>query len=313
PTAISPSSMAPFSPKLPSKFRLRSISLPPRSHPTTLLVEDRLSSLKSLLSSSPSVHSICSALSALADLYQSLDGLLQLPLTQQALSQHHPQKWIDDLLDCPVRFLDILGTTRDSILSMEEGVRRLQSALRRRKLGDSGILDVHVSAYWNLRKNARKSSTKCVLLLKQMDASFETFLPLDLNAHLSAVVRVLTEASLVTGSVFYHLLAFLCSPVLRSKPNSRWALLSRLMQKGALLSDSEEGKLNELEKADSAINNLMMSCPAQDADVAQKIQCANSRLEDLVAAIEKLENGLGLLFRHLINNRVCFLNTVSLG
>lgn len=194
---------------------------------------------------------------------------------------------------------------------MEEGVRRLQSALRRRKLGDSGVMDALVSAYWNLRKNARKNSTKSILLLKQIDASFETFLPLDLNAHLSAVVRVLTEASLVTSSVFYSLLAFLSSPVLKSKPNNRWALLSRLIQKGALGSDNQEGSINELEKVDFAISSLVMNSPTQDADEAQKIQYANSRLEDLVAGIDRLENGLGRLFKHLINNRVSFLNIVS--
>ncbi|KAF7829022.1 DUF241 domain protein [Senna tora] len=301
--------MPTFSPKHSSSSRgVRSISLPTRSHPTTAPIEEHLNKLKSWESSSSSskLRTICSALCGLTELYKCIEDLLKLPLTQQALSQHHHEKWVDELLDCPVRLLDVLGNTRDAISCIKAGVRDLQSAIRRRKLGDLSMEETHVCAYWSLRRKMRKESTKSLLLLKQIDASFGAASPpLDLNTHLSAVVRVLREASFMTCSIFHSLLLFLCAPILKSKPN-KWAFVSKLMQKGVLV--NEEDNVSELEKVDFALNSLMMNNVSQNGE---KIQLANGRLEDLVEGLEELESGLECLFKYLINNRVSFLNIVS--
>lgn len=317
--------MASFSPKHSSKnYSLRSISLPTRSHPTTDRIQEQLDKLKSLdwdtpsssSSSSSRLNQICSGLSGLAELYKCIEDLLKLPLTQQALSQHHNEKWVDELLDCPVRFLDIVGTTRDAISSIKAVVFDLQSAIRRRKLGDFISMETHLSAYWSLRRNMRKESTKSLLSLKQIDASLGANPPpLDLNNHLCAIVRVLTEASFITSSIFHSLLVFLSTPVLRSRP-SKWAFVSRLMQKGVLVTNNyQEGNddINELEKVDYALNGLIMSNNQRqdEEEGCEKIQVANGKLEDLVEGIEGVESGLERLFKHLINNRVSFLNIVS--
>ncbi|QCD82133.1 hypothetical protein DEO72_LG2g2467 [Vigna unguiculata] len=300
---------ATFSPKhSSSKYGVRSISLPTRSHPSTARSEEELSKLKSLDASSSSsstskVETICCGLSGLSELYKSIEDLLRLPLTQQALGQHQNEKWVNEMLDCPVRFLDLLGITRDAILLMKGSVEELQSAIRRR-VGDCDM-ENHLSTYWKLRRNMRKECTKSLLLLKQMDDELSgASLPLDLNDHLSAVVRVLREANWITSSIFQTLVVFLSSPILKLKTN-KWAFVSRLMQKGVFAYNNHEENINELEKVDLIVDNL-----SRDAE-AEKIQSAHGRLEALVIAMEGIENGLECLFKRLINTRVSFLNIFS--
>ncbi|XP_048436361.1 uncharacterized protein LOC125475539 [Pyrus x bretschneideri] len=82
-----------------AKYEVRSISLPSRSHPTTIRVEEELSRRQTSSASA----SICKVLCGLEEL-----------------------------------LLDICGITRDAMSQIKEHVRDLQSALRRRK-GDSNI------------------------------------------------------------------------------------------------------------------------------------------------------------------------------
>ncbi|KAK7406888.1 hypothetical protein VNO78_08523 [Psophocarpus tetragonolobus] len=301
-----------FSPKHSRGYAIRSISLPTRSHPSTVPIEEELNKLKSWeTSSSSEVERIFSGLSGLANLYQCMEDLLKLPLTQQALSHHHNQKWVDELLDCPVRFLDILGETRDAIMLMKGNFRDLQSALRRKKVGNLVIED-HVSSYWSLRRHTKKQCTKSLVLLKHTEgSSFGASPPLDLNHHLPAVVRVLREASLITSSIFQSLVGFLSSPILRSKLNNKWTFVSKVMRKGVLLQCANQHEnVNELEKVDLALWRMVMDNPAKDFET-ENIQSAHKELEAVVVVIEGLENGLDCLFKHLINTRVSFLNIVS--
>lgn len=310
-------SMATFSSnqKHSNKYGIRSISLPTRSHPTTIRIEEELNKIKSWESSTSStttttskVVTICFGLSSLTELYKCIEDLLKLPLTQQAIAQHNNEKWVDDLLDTPLRFLDLLSKTRDSILLMKGKVEELQSALRRRKVVDSSI-EILVSCYWSLRRNMRKECTKSLLLLKQMDESFGGSTPLDLNNHLSSIVRVLREASLITSSILQSLVVFLSSPILRTKVN-KWALVSRLMQKGVFGCNNQHENLSELEKVDFALSSMSIQNLSKDVEV-EKIQSAYGWLEALVLAIDGIENELELLFKRLIYTRVSFLNILS--
>lgn len=304
--------MGTFSPKHSSKYGVRSISLPTRSHPSTVRTEEELSKLKSWEASSSStskVETICCGISGLEELYKCIEDLLRLPLTQQALGQHQNEKWVNELLDFPLVFLDLLGKTRDSILLMKGSVEELQSALRRKRVGDLD-LEGHVNRYWSLRRNMRKECTKYLLLLKQINnESFGASPPLDLNDHLAAVVRVLREASWITSSIFQSLVVFLSSPIMKLKPN-KWAFVSRLMQKGVFASNNDQQNVNELEKVDFALNNMILDNLSEGAET-EKIQSAHGRLEALVVAIEEIENGLECLFKRLINTRVSFLNIFS--
>ncbi|KAH0973174.1 hypothetical protein GBA52_025330 [Prunus armeniaca] len=149
--------MASFSPKPSKRYNVRSISLPVRSHPSTLRTEEELNKLKAweattTTTSEAKADSICKGLFGLKDLYICIEDLLQLPMTQQALALHQNERWVEELLDGSVKYLDVCGNTRDAILAMKESVRDLQSALRRRKVGGDSCLEDNLGSYTCIRK-----------------------------------------------------------------------------------------------------------------------------------------------------------------
>lgn len=307
--------MASSSPKPPKRYSLRSISLPVRSHPSTLRVEEQLNKIKSWdasTSSSKRVETICLGLSLLAELYRCTEDLLNLPLTQQALAQQRHQKWVNhDLLEGSLGYLDVCGKTRDAILSMQESIRQLQSVLRRKRVGDSSVESI-VNSYTCSRRLMKKEIAKSLASLKPIDFQFGDLPMTDLDDDpLPAVVRVLAETSLSTISIFHSLLLFLSVPMLKPRPcSSRWSLVFKQLQKGVLSGKDQQGNMNELERVDTAVGNLLMHNSSQEVE-AQKIESAQIRLGALDVSMEGLEKGLECLFRRLIQARVLILNIIS--
>ncbi|KAF5453837.1 hypothetical protein F2P56_023555 [Juglans regia] len=314
---------AAFSPKPPSKrYSVRSISLPARSHPSTLRVEEELNKLKSWEASSSTTSSsssskvettIClNGLSLLSELYRCIEDLLNLPLTQQALAQNQHQKFVNNLLESCLGYLDVCGNTRDAILLMQASIRELQSALRRRKVGDHLSIESIFTAYSCSRRKMKKEIANSLAsnLKPLMDNQFEDSPMLALDDHLAAVVRVLRETSLTTVSIFHSLFVLLSLPILKPKP-SRWKLVSKLVQKGEA-TRKEQPAMNELESADISLGNLLLQNSSEDMIIkAQKIQSAQIRLDALDVGMEGIEKGLECLFRHLIRTRVLLLNIIS--
>ncbi|KAA8532049.1 hypothetical protein F0562_006809 [Nyssa sinensis] len=276
-----------------------------RSHPTTLTIEEKLNQLKTWeASSTPTAETIFQGLSGLEELFKCVDDLYNLPLTQQALSQHQHEKWVNELLDGSVRLLDICGITRDAMSQIKEHVRYLQSALRRRK-GDLSI-ESSIAKYTCFRKKMKKDAKKLISAMKQMDNKIETLPVLDLDHHVSSVIKVLREAGAMSILIFQTVLLFLSVPVSKPKP-TRWLLVSKLLHKGAVACEEQEENVNELESVDVALQALCGS----DSSGVDRMQIAQKRLEALEASIEVLENGLECMFRRLIKSRASFLNLIS--
>lgn len=289
------------------KYHVRSISLPSRSHPSTLKLEEELNKLKTWESTSTSV-SICKGLTGLDELYKCMDGHLNMTSIQQVISQHQHEKCVEELLDGSVRLLDICGITRDTMLQIKEHVRALQSALRRRK-GDSSI-ESNINNYTCFKKKLKKDVKNLITALKQMENKWGAISPvLAQDHHLSAVIRVLREVCVMNVSVFQSLLLFLTVPL--SKPKAtRWSLVSKLLHKGVIACEEKQENVNEMEVADAALSTLCRNASSEGVD-AKKIQSANKKLEDLEIGIEDMENGLECVFRSLIKTRASFLNIIS--
>ncbi|XP_016495277.2 uncharacterized protein LOC107814380 [Nicotiana tabacum] len=271
----------------------RSISLPSRSHPATEKIEEEFSKFKTWENSaSPTAEAVYNGLLSLGEVHRYMSDLLNLPLTLQALSKCQDKKWVDEILDKFMRFLDICEATRELVSQFKENVKDVQSLLRRRK-GDLSITN-----YTSFRKKMKKDAKNLVTILKKMEHE-EVVAVMEADQLVSAVIRVPREVSTMGISVFQNVLVFLSAPV--SKPISKWSLVSRLVNKG------DQDNVNEIESADVALNSLFK----YGSNEVEKIQFVQSKVENLEAHFECIEDGMDNIFRWLIRSRSTLLNVVS--
>lgn len=283
--------------------KIRSISLPPRSHPSTAQVEEELGKLRSWESTGDfsSSGSIGIGLSGLEKLYIHLDYLLSMSSTQQVLS--HQDHHINELLDMSVTILDVCRMTGDLVSQIKEHVRELESALRRRK-GDSSIKKGSVD-YANLRWKMKKDARRLIATIRQTDSHIIPTQILDCDQHLSAVIRVLREVNSSSISVLRSVLLFLST----SGPTTgqtKWLLVSRLMLKGAEENMPKLEVINEFEHVGSALRALCSK--GSDKETSRALQ---KRFAELDVGIGGIEDGLERMLRRLVKTRATLLNIIS--
>ncbi|KAI3699322.1 hypothetical protein L2E82_43556 [Cichorium intybus] len=238
-----------------NKFQKKSISLPCRSHPSIFRIEEELNKIKESSSGTKSADDICNHLSQLVKLYHFMDDLLALPGTQNLISENHNTIWIQEIMDRSMKLLDICGIVRDVVLQMEEHARDLQCALRRPK--DHTSIELYIANYHSLRKNSKKDAQELIMSLKQSE-KLMYIAAVPNNHHLTAVIRVLTEVTEVTASIFESVLKYISGRVL--KPNGWPLVFLKLMQirSGAFKEDEKhEGFINELEAVDVSLLDIL--------------------------------------------------------
>ncbi|KAD5960769.1 hypothetical protein E3N88_12241 [Mikania micrantha] len=296
--------------KFSIKIQPKSISLPCRSHPTTYEIEELLSKIKTAIEEASSVEAICNNLSHLTGLYKCMNDLLTSSKTQVLLSNEENKKWVDELVDESVRFLDICGSIRDMLSEIKDHSRDLLCALRRRK-GDHVTIENSIMKYNCFRKNLRKRVRGLSASLKQADnfSGGGSVVVGNDNHQLAAVIRAVVGVSEMTILVFESLLMFLCVPV--SKPR-RWSIVvSKLMHKEMVACEDQKENhvaVNEFESIDAALRIL---CKYGSYGSIGNVQIAQCRLERLGAQIESMESRLELMFRFLVRTQVLLLNIVS--
>ncbi|GMI66101.1 hypothetical protein like AT4G35680 [Hibiscus trionum] len=277
---------------------VRSISLPSRVHPTCVKLEAALNHLKAWKTSSAASFSgetIRIGLVDLADLYNCVREIISSPQTQRTLVQYQNGKLVEEALDESVTFLDTCGRGRDLLLAMKQHVQTLQSALRRRRGGDSSVA---AAAYINLRKTAKKEVAKCLGALKKLERKLgSSSTPLDVDQHLLMVSKVLRETSSITMWVFQSLLLFLSVP---SRVGG-WSKITKLIPTRLLWSEREVKVMNEVGSVDVAFHSFKNG----EAEMVQRM------LKALDATIDGFEAGLDSVFKCLVQNRVTFLNIIT--
>ncbi|KAL2459919.1 hypothetical protein Adt_43339 [Abeliophyllum distichum] len=148
-----------------TRFHVRSISLPSRSHPLISQFNDYLSRVEfdsEVTSSSTNLSSMSNKLSSLENLYNCVDALLQLTHTRQVFAQESHEKWVDQTLEGYLRLLDACNTTKQFFSQTKEDLQEILSVLRRRREADD------ICIYSISRTKAKKMIQKS---LKEMNCS----------------------------------------------------------------------------------------------------------------------------------------------
>ncbi|GMN28794.1 hypothetical protein TIFTF001_002170 [Ficus carica] len=295
----------------------RSISLPSRLHPNSQKIEAQLNKLKTNWESSFSSKetplgsdNILSGLADLAELYGSIKELIHSPSTQQALLQHHSRKVLEEALDASVGLLDACGTARDLLLRMKENVQTLQSALRRKAIGDSSI-ESNVQSYINFRKNAKKEVSKSLRALKTMQ-NVQAFHTLDVDHPLQMVITLLRELSAIAITIFRYLFVFLSvTAATKAKASSGWSLISKLLAPTSFAASERGHKIfNEVGSVDIRLWSLQGQL-RKHSGAKIDVGMVKRRLKSLDVCVEGLEAGVDSLFRCLIQHRVSLLNLLT--
>ncbi|KAK3029165.1 hypothetical protein RJ639_039720 [Escallonia herrerae] len=199
------------------------------------------------LTTTQTVETICNGPSGMEEMYKSMDGLLSLPLTQQALSQQHHEAWADEL---------------------------------RKEESSTGSSIVRFTSF---RKKMKKDIKRLIAALKQMDNQIEVTKILDLDGHPVVVIKVLREVTAMSISIFQSFMLFLCVPVMK-KNQSRWSTVAKLILKGTVC-ENELDSVNELERLDSALCTIC-KCTSTDEDKMQIAQSRLEALEGCIEGFE---------------------------
>ncbi|XP_009785351.1 uncharacterized protein LOC107760968 [Nicotiana tabacum] len=286
---------------------VRSISLPSRLNPNGLKIEAELDKLKNLETSSHSAETIQAGVLGLVQLYNCVQELIQCSNTQKALAQHQNGAIVEEALEGSLELLESCDTIRNLFCMIKEQMQHLQSALRRK--GADSSIEKDISNYLNFRKNMKKEIVKNLRRLKQMENRVGSSVFWDIEQHLSMVIRVLREVTVVTTSVFKALLVFLSYQDTKIKPRG-WLMISKLMITKSSASSQGGQIFSDMGSVDIALDSLRQHIKNNETKVDGNV--ARRRLQTLDMSIEGFEAGLQSLYKKLIQSRVSFLNVLAL-
>ncbi|GMI68533.1 hypothetical protein like AT2G17080 [Hibiscus trionum] len=289
--------MATIPSNIQTGYRTRSNSFPSRSHPLTSEVDEHLSRLASSESTSTS-SSLNHKLGRLQDLHDCIEKLLQLPFTQQSLSQEQQRARVDELLNGSLKLLDVCSMAKDALLQVKECALELQSVLRRKRGATKGFAN-EVRKYLTSKKAAKKAILKALKNLKHKENKQSAVIN-----ETGSIVSLLREVQAVTLNVLQSLLIFTFAPEKESHM-SRWSLVSKLLHTKRVSGEGEE-QMNEMEIAEASLLSLATS----KSDMMQ-IEKVQNELKLSESCIQDFEEGVEGLFRRMIKVRVSILNTLN--
>ncbi|KAI3974891.1 hypothetical protein MKX01_005005 [Papaver californicum] len=199
-----------------ASFHVRSISLPTRSYPFTLIVEEQLCQLKTTEQATSS-SMICQNLSSIKDLYACVENFLS---TQDG-------KCLDSGLEGSIMLLDVCSIIKDVLSQMKESLQELQSSIRRRSN--------EVSEYMISRKKITKVIRKCLSDLKS-------------GKKIEAEVSMLREVEATTLVVLEAVLSFV------SEPKQNNSMISKLMLTKRVAHNEETSEVMKVDTAVKALS-----------------------------------------------------------
>ncbi|CAF1706440.1 BnaC03g47410D [Brassica napus] len=247
-------------------FHVRSNSFPSRSHPQAAHVSEQLARLRSSEegeTSTSSSSSICQRIDNIQELHESLDKLICLPVTQQALAQEQNKKTVEQLLDGSLRILDLCNISKDGLSEMKESLMEIQSILRRKRSELSG----EVKKYLASRKAGKKTFQKVQKSLKVAHVEDKK----------EESLAVFGEAEAVTVALFDSFFRYISG----SKTCGKWSVVSKLMNKKKVTCEAQANEFTMVESEFQSEKTLKM----EDVQILESfIQDLDDRLESLSKA-----------------------------
>ncbi|XP_058782969.1 uncharacterized protein LOC131657608 [Vicia villosa] len=290
---------SPFNTK--SNFHGRSISLPSRPHPLILKCNQHLETLLRSSNETSSSSSLFHKIDGLRDLIESVENLIQLPLTQDALIREHQENWVNNLLDGSLRILDVCSSAKDAVIHTKECTRELQSIIRRR--GGGTEVTAEAKKFLTSRKVVKKAISKALTNLKDNTKNCNV-LSTNKDYQTLSLIKLFQDVEVATLSTFQTILQYI-SGTTQSKSN-RWSSISKLIQTKrvacSLVADE-----SEFAQVDVALQSFLFAKTGKP----EAINDLQNHLEKTECCIQDLEEGLEFLFRRLIKIRVSLLNILN--
>ncbi|XP_010530453.1 PREDICTED: uncharacterized protein LOC104807040 [Tarenaya hassleriana] len=279
---------------------IRSVSLLVRSHPLFSQLGNDVSDLRSQwLSGGGAVRTldwILDGLRRLRDVHECLSEILCLPQTQDCLRNRCEEDSLaENLLEDLLRFVDVFGTFRTSILALREHQAESQAALRRR---DETKIAMYLKARRRIAKEIaglsasvrRCTKLECHVITVESSLSYA-------EAELAAVITEVMEATAVISLALFN---GVNSALGCSKTASCGAGLLRRGRNVRV----EEG-IEELKGIRGESLSGLRKMKNEDVRVVLR------KMRELEEGILGIEIASEKVFRSLINTRVSLLNLLT--
>ncbi|KDP36829.1 hypothetical protein JCGZ_08120 [Jatropha curcas] len=276
--------------KPPLSHHIRSISLPCRSHPLISQIRDEINQLRIWSSKSENRTSswLCDGLTRLKYVHDSLDDILQLPQTQEALRRQ--PKWVENLLEDFLRFVDVYGIFQTSVLGLKEEQFAAQVATRKRD-------DSKIALYIKSRNKMAKEMSKLACTIRNIS---QCSIPAGLDklsiteAEIVGVIRDVIEVTVSVSVALFNGISLSFA----SRKSSWMALrLPKRAKKAKIEEEIEEFK---------QVDRESLWGLRKKGD--EEVRIVLKRMQDLEMCICGIESGGEKVFRSLINTRVSLLN-----
>ncbi|KAL4186739.1 hypothetical protein AMTRI_Chr09g35590 [Amborella trichopoda] len=236
----------------PISYHVCSDSLPSGSHPILLELSEKVLRFNNC-ESNPQCH-----VYFLSNLYNDLDGLLQLQLSGEAIRRD--DKFVSEMLDDTLTLLDACSRMGDAISCLREQHRGLLSTFRRRAYVG---LERQISAYISAQKKMAKISAKCLAIFQkdhktQHQQSAVDNEVLSENEFICYYIKIRKHLRTVTWSMFPNKI-FNSYPKLQ-QPNGQWESTSRsqcpLHSSGKVDDLRVKDARRQLESLDECVTNI---------------------------------------------------------
>ncbi|WCJ44685.1 hypothetical protein M5689_025341 [Euphorbia peplus] len=279
-------------PKPQLSHHIRSISLPSRSHPLISQLRQEITDLRT--SNTPSSSNSDDSLHRLKLAHDSLDDILQLPQTQDSLRRQ--PIWVEQLLRDFLRFVDVYGIFRSSILGFKEDQLAAQIAVRRRD-------DSRIAMYVKSRKRMGKEMVKLANTIRGISPVKSATGSSISDVEVIGVIGDVVEFTVAVSLGIFNGMSFG-----ERKTTSSWMglRLPKRAKKCVTGVGVEELEVRP-EFQEIGVEKLWGLKKKRD----EEVKIVLKKMQELEESICKIENGVEKVFRSLINTKVSLLNCLT--